>query len=593
MASFKETKEESIKNSDFSRMVDSLKHRGPDSNKIWSYKGVKLGHTRLSILDLSDKGIQPMIRDNMAITYNGEVYNFKDIKSKLKKLGVNFDSGTDTEVIIRAYQRWGSDCLKEFNGMFAFCIYDWDQNILFLARDHIGIKPLYYYIDNNYFLFSSEVQSLLKSGYIPKKVNEQLLYQQLIYSSFLQYNLAETLIENIYSLLPGHYMTIDLNKESCNIFKYWDLPEKEINDVNKKYQADNLKFLLEKSVRNRLTSDVPVASLLSGGLDSSLITAIACKILKDQKLQCFTVSYEEDSFLLQNSEWAEDLKYSKCLLNTLKKKADYNEVAVPYSNFNLDLLDNIIDFASLSDDLRLIAIYRNYKAVNQKNIKVILNGQGADEIMGGYIHFHPLLINAITEEYSFESVRKWFLQLSVPNLTIFNEHVLEAQLETCDQLCKIFNSFQGTALRKAHCFLTKVFLHRILKFEDLLSMKSGVECRLPFLDHEVINWAFSVPFEQHIDIHKKIGKLYLKEIAQEYLPKEIIDRKKLPFPKPNYDSLHKDLKIQFNKLLPQIKKDELIQNIYNKKIYDVDALTFHELWTVISLWRWHYRLNSL
>lgn len=590
VASLKATQVRSIRESDFSRMLDSLKHRGPDCSKMWSHKNIMLGHTRLSILDLSDKGTQPMICDNMVITYNGEVYNFKDIKYKLEKLGISFFTGTDTEVILRAYQQWGSKCLEELNGMFAFCIYDLSNNTFFLARDHIGIKPLYYYIDSNYFLFSSEVESLLKSGYIPKEVNRGLLYQQLIFSSSLQYSIEQTLIKNVYSLLPGHYLTLDLNKGVYAICKYWDLPNGETNSNSRKHQVDKLKFLLEKSVRYRLTSDVPVASFLSGGLDSSLITAIACKELEPQKLQCFTLSYEDQSL---NSEYEEDLKYSKSFVSSFEKNIDFNEVKIPFASFNLDQLDGVIDFANLSEDPRLIAVRNNYEAVNKSKIKVILNGQGADELMGGYIQVNPLLLNVVNEDYSFESVKKWFLQLSTPNLTIFNEQVLGIQLETCNELWKFFDSFQGTALRKAHCFLTKVALHRILKFEDLLSMKFGVECRVPFLDHEIINWAFSIPFEQHIDVEKRIGKLYLKEVAQEYLPREIINRPKNPFPKPNYEQIYKDLKKCFKNLLPQIMKDELVRDIYKKEIYDSNNLSFYELWTVMLIFRWNYKLNSL
>lgn len=593
VASFKGTKVKSIKDYDFYRMLDSLKHRGPDSSKIWSNEQVRLGHTRLSILDLSDKGSQPMVRDDLVITYNGEIYNFKDIRTKLQKLGVDFQSGTDTEAIIRAYQLWGSDCLKEFNGMFAFCIYDQKHNVLFLARDHIGIKPLYYYIDQDYFLFGSEVQSLLKSGYIPKTINKTLMYQQVIFSSSLQYNIEETLIKNIYSLPPGHYMIFNLDQGNHAIYKYWDLPDKEISFSHKKNQVDELKFLLEKSISYRLTSDVPVASFLSGGLDSSLITAIACKAPSSHKLQCFTVSYKDQALPTEYSEYSEDLKYSKILTDSYKEKIFHNIVNVPFQDFHPNLLDGIIDFANLSEDPRLIAVSNNYKIVNENNIKVILNGQGADELMGGYIRVNPLLIDAINDKYSTEYIKKCFLKQSAPNLSIFNKQVLRIQMQTCDQLYKHFDSFHGTVLRKAHCFLTKVALHRILKFEDLLSMRFGVECRLPFLDHEIINWAFTIPFEQHINVKQKVGKLFLKEVAQQYLPREIIERPKKPFPRPNFVPIHKNLKLYFNRLFPEIQKDELVRDIYNKKIYDVDSLTFYELWTIILIFRWNAKLKSL
>jgi asparagine synthase (glutamine-hydrolysing) len=596
IASFGKDRKDILKDCNFYSMLDSLKHRGPDNSSSWSCEKVILGHTRLSILDLSDKGTQPMVRDYLVITYNGEIYNFIQIRNKLEKLGFSFSSETDTEVIIRAYQAWGVKCVEEFDGMFALCIYNTLDNSLFLARDHIGIKPLYYYIDQNYFLFGSEVQTLLKSDYIPKEVNKDLLYRQVILPFILQSNIEETLINHIYSLLPGHYMLLNLNNGSKDIYKYWDLPEKERSFNTNNYienEVTVLNSLLEKSIKNRLISDIPVAGLLSGGLDSSLIVSIACNnVIQDGKFKCFTINYQDQKFETSDSDCYEDLEYSKLLVRSLGHRVSHVHVTAPFKNFNPEIVDDILDFSTLTEDPRLIGIFYNYKIINEHGIKVVLNGQGADEIMGGYAAVNPIVIGAIQEEFTKDNLSKWLLQCSHFNPGILNPCVLNIKQQLFDEQYKFFDSFHGSALRKAHCFLAKTILHQILRFEDLLSMKFGIECRVPFLDKEIMSWAFSIPFEKHINMQEKIGKLLLKEAARKHLPKEIIERTKKPFPAPDYDHLHKDLIVYFNDNLLEIRKSYLINHIFNKSIYEVTSLSFYDLWLIIFLFRWEHKLDN-
>jgi len=262
-------------------------------------------------------------------------------------------------------------------------------------------------------------------------------------------------------------------------------------------------------------------------------------------------------------------------------------------NFQPALIDDIIDFSTLSEDPRLVGILHNYKVVNENNIKVILNGQGSDEIMGGYAAVNPIIKGAIDDKYLKEHVCNWFLQYYTQNLNILNKNVVAVKHEALDELCLLLDSFEGSTLRKAHCFLSKVTLSRILKFEDLLSMKFGIECRVPFLDVNIINWAFSIPFSRHINENAKIGKIFLKGVAAEYLPKAIVERPKKPFPVPDYTHIWKDLIIYFNDNLSEIKESELIQNIYNKNIYENGSLSFRNLWLIIFIYRWAKTLDSL
>src|SRR3989344_3197099 len=249
--------------------MDVLAHRGPDDSGYYTDKNISLGHRRLSIIDLSRKGHQPMSDKNgeLVIIYNGEIYNFKEIREKLEKK-YDFKSNTDTEVILYAYKEYGVKCLDYFNGMFAFCIYDSKKKILFLARDRLGIKPLYYYFKDGKFMFASEIKAILQDNEVKREIDYKALSEYFEYSFTIN---DETIFKDIKELLPGHYLIFENNK--IEIKRYWKLKENSGNE-RLEYYAKSLKNHLEESVKLRLVSDVPLGATLSGGLDSSSVVAL-------------------------------------------------------------------------------------------------------------------------------------------------------------------------------------------------------------------------------------------------------------------------------------------------------------------------------
>ncbi|MDO8480364.1 MAG: asparagine synthase (glutamine-hydrolyzing), partial [Nanoarchaeota archaeon] len=252
------------------QMMRSISHRGPDQNGTFFEKGVSLGHLRLSIIDLSPAGKQPMFNEDgdICVVFNGEIYNYRELRTELEKKGHRFASQTDTEVIVHAYEEYGEKCVEKFNGMFAFAIWDSKKKRLFLARDRLGVKPLYYHFKNGQLIFASEMKALLQHE-IARKMNSSCLQQLIAYAYPVN---GDTLLEGIVELLPGHTLTFSNGK--IDLRKYWDLEVRETNFSEKQY-VDTLRSLLEASVNRRLISDVPLGLTLSGGLDSSMLVALA------------------------------------------------------------------------------------------------------------------------------------------------------------------------------------------------------------------------------------------------------------------------------------------------------------------------------
>ncbi|MCK4662978.1 MAG: asparagine synthase (glutamine-hydrolyzing) [Bacteroidales bacterium] len=591
-----QNRENILKQIYFNKMLNSIHHRGPEGFGVWEKENIKLGHRRLSILDLSDRGKQPMTREHLTIVSNGEVYNFAEIKNILVKDGIRFTSETDTEVILRAYQKWGIEALHKFNGMFAFAIWDDKKKTLLLARDRIGIKPYYYFNDNKILIFGSEIQALMHSGYIPAEINWEAVYNQIFLSSFFEYNLTRTLVKNVFSLPPGHYMTVNPAGQT-KLERYWDLPEAKFKH-NKSQQelAEELVELLQNSIKYRLVSDVEVAAFLSGGMDSSIINVLAAKELKDYKLTSITVSYEgggKDPF--SDSE-DKDLEYSRVIAKILKNKANHKIINIKPSEVTLELIDDIIDLASFSDDDRLLTILENYKTVKEQNFKVVLNGQGADEIMGGYIALKRFFVDGIldVQKPDIDLIKNLFSSRLIPDKSTLNKQIFKYEKGIYDNIYCYYHQLSGDLLEKSHRFLTKTLLQRILKFEDILSMKSSVECRLPFLDHRIIEWSFNIPFQKHIRVEDRMGKILLRKAAKDFLPKNLINRPKQAFPRADNQIAKNVLLKIYQENYHKIINTEIIQRIYKKEFLKINdfQISYPELWLLLVIWRWETKLNK-
>lgn len=586
-----------LKNIDFKGMVHALKHRGPEAEGTWEKNGVILGHTRLNILDLSQRGNQPMTRDHLTIVLNGEIYNFADIRHVLEQDGIVFTSGTDTEVVLRAYQKWGTAALHQFNGMFAFAIWNEKEKILFAARDRIGVKPLYYYKDEKVFLFASEVQALLHSAYIPTKINHETVQREILINAFYQHDFIGTLVKDIYSVPPGHFIIIQPNGH-FKIEKYWSLPERQIQDRYPTHSTTELAYelreLMADSVKLRLISDVPVAAFLSGGMDSSTINVLASRLVKDYRLTAITIAYEGGGKDFYSESEDQDLEYSRIMANTLKNHVDHQIIWIDPADISISDIDKIIDLASFSDDERYLTIYSNYRAVKDRGFKAVLNGQGADEIMGGYVSL-KFIINSMLDVQQPEQdlIKNSFPYMCYLHKNILNEELLKHMSEVYEKLHQYFHSFPGDLLEKTHRYLVNTELQKVLKLEDFLSMCSSVECRLPFLDYRIIEWAFKVPFQKHIRVRDRMGKQMLRKAMKDILPKEIINRPKQAFPSPNPQRTEKVLYSIYQEHQNEIRQSEIIQRVFKKDIFaSGTSLSSKELLIIIVLYRWEKKLTG-
>lgn len=579
----------------FQAMLNSIRHRGPEAEGTWSNRFIRMGHRRLSILDLSENGNQPMTRDHLTIISNGEVYNFMDIRRSLELDGFVFTSGTDTEVILRAYQRWGADALQKFNGMFAMAIWDNTNKTLFLARDRIGIKPLYYYIDDALLLFGSEVQALMHSGYIPPEINWETAHNQLLINTYYHHDHNRTLVKNVFILPAGYFMLVKPDGQS-RMKCYWEIPAEKTRQTYSRVESVNrLQELLEDSVRLRLVSDVPVAAFLSGGMDSSVICELACRQLRNDKLTAVTVTYSGGGEDIYSGMADRDLEYSRIVARLLEDKVNHKIVHNRPAGICIDSIDETLDLAYLTDDDRHLTVLRNYRTIKEQNFKVVLNGQGADELMGGYSALDAIMnIFIDVQKPDIVRLRDSFPHMAIPDRHTLHESVLEHVNGIYEYLHHRLHSYPGNLLEKVHRYFMNTGLQRILRFEDLFSMHSSIECRVPFLDHRIIEWAFSIPFFEHIRVEDRMGKMLLRLGARSYLPKTLIDRPKQAFPAPDQQQVRHALLKLYRDHHSEIVESEFIRRFYNKRflIQEKPDITSRELWLLIAIWRWEIKLDS-
>lgn len=517
------------------QFTDTLSHRGPDGTSVMllNEDKVALGHTRLSILDVSSIANQPMtdIFGRYTIVYNGEVYNFIEIRNQLEQYGYNFKTNSDTEVVLYAFHRWRQDCLDYFNGMWAMAIWDNLSNSLFLARDRFGIKPLYYVKKQNQFIFSSETNSFVNLFGFAKHFDLANI-KKVISDSFALEGNAMTIFNDINSLLPGHYLTVDING-GVEIKRWWDT-KSHVSEVNEKYEKQVIKFkeLLFDSCRLRLRSDVPIATALSGGLDSSSVYCMLKGIssskefkysgrIPDSYLQAFSAIFpgtEQD-----------EKKYAELLLDStnqnitwVREESDSLVLQIESSVKHLDFIYNTPLFMGASV----------YKEMSINGIKVSMDGHGVDEMMFGYafsikeladylIHYDAKSANQLWDIYS-----EMFLDRPIRPDFYQKQLVLQR-----NYIFKAKNILRGLKNRNPINFGFELMYNQfhssmlptILRNFDKISMQHGIEIRMPFMDYRLVSYVFSLPQSS------KIGEGYSKKILRDammgILPEEIRLRK--------------------------------------------------------------------
>jgi asparagine synthase (glutamine-hydrolysing) len=539
------------------RMTDAIKHRGPDSEGIWTDGNVGFGHRRLAIIDLSPLGHQPMQNDNgeLIITYNGEVYNFMNLRIELEALGYKFHSNTDTEVILKSYEHWGNECVHKFNGMFAFAIWNKKTRQIFIARDRYGIKPLYYYYKNGLFAFASEIKALLIHPEINVKVSIPALNE---YFSFQNVFSELTLFDGI-KILPAA-TTLTLRSGEVNSFRkeqYWDYDFTNDHTISEEEYIEELERLFEQAVNRQLISDVEIGSYLSGGMDSGSVTSIAAKNFRN--LKTFTCGFDLSS--ASGLELGFDERLKAEFLSNIYKTEHY-EIVLKAGDMERVMSELIWHL----EDLRIGQSYPNFYVARlaSKFVKVILSGSGGDELFAGYPwRYYRAVVNDDSEHYIEKYYRYW--QRLIPDSYKPRFFSPEIYPDILSYQCKdVFRGVLKNKLKKeitpeeyvnhSLYFEAKTFLHGILVVEDKLSMAHSLETRVPFLDNDLVDFAMKVPvthklknLEEVIRINENIpgpkterffeqnsdGKNILRKALSKYVPESYTSGLKQGFSAPD------------------------------------------------------------
>ncbi len=538
--------------------MDSIGHRGPDDRNFSVDPYCTLGHLRLSIVDLAG-GSQPMFNEsgNLSIVYNGEVYNHASLRPALERAGHCYTTHSDTETILHSYEEYGDKCVDYFRGMFAFAIWDSRKRSLFCARDRLGVKPFYYYFDGSTFVFASEIKALLEHPAITARFESSLLAE---YLSFGYVSGDRTLFQGIYKLLPGHTLSLSVDRFQPLQNRYWQVPTEQL--PSKKSDLEwirECRELLEESVRLRLMADVPLGVFLSGGLDSSAITAIVQRMVS-KPVKTFSVGYAESEF--------SELSYARTVARQIG--TDHHEVKIGMEEF-FDTLpalvwheDEPVSWPSS------VSLYHVSKLASH-TVKVVLTGEGSDELFAGYGRYryqlmsekHLRLYRHVPESFrsmirgqigstallSADLRRKLKHTVlgrasNLQGLYLENyygafsqnevQHLLGPAVDAAQAyrpFLEIFDSVPHLPYLERLLYADKhTYLVELLMKQDQMSMAASIESRVPFLDHRFVEFASQVP--SSLKLRGSTGKFILKEAVSDLLPADIIHREKMGFPTP-------------------------------------------------------------
>jgi asparagine synthase (glutamine-hydrolysing) len=606
------------------RMCQAMIHRGPDDDGYYADEWAGLGICRLSIIDLAT-GHQPISTEDRKkqIIFNGEIFNYRELRAQLQQQGYRFTTGSDTEAILHQYEKDGEACVQHFNGMFAFAIWDAEKRRLFLARDRVGVKPFYYFWDGKHLIFASEIKSILASGYVQRKLNRQALWDYLTFRYVPQ---PETIWQNVHKLLPGHTLTISFDRPEPNVARYWDIP---YGDSPVRREAEELDHefaeLFIDAVRLRLIADVPVGILLSGGLDSSAVAAAVAE-LHEGGLGSFSVAF-------QDSPQINELPFARKMANYVG--TDHNEVVIGEREF----CEFLPDFVRLTDeplaDLASVPLYFVSRLARQK-VKVVLSGEGSDEVLAGYdfdrlvrewdcrrryqqlpkllrgrtglaalrrlygARFDDLfMVSDVPLDLRFHSVP--------PHMT--NYLTTEEKRELfpdggcwCDSMDIVRAAIQRTRTREPlhqmlYAYCQSWLVEDLLMKADRMSMANSIELRTPFLDYRLLEWAAQAPTTVKVAKDKENRyetKHVLRRFARTRVPPEIIRREKMGFPVPVYDWLTNCLKTWAISMLSSpetqlnrwLDRDGVMRQVRAGTAPEGTMQDKHRLWNLLILELW-------
>lgn len=606
------------------KMTDIIAHRGPDDEGHYFDQKAALGFRRLAIIDLVT-GHQPMSNENESIwiVFNGEIYNYKEIRLLLEKKGHRFHTSSDTEVIIHSYEEWGLECLQHFNGMFAFALWDKNNNRSFIARDRLGVKPLYFAQRGEHLVFASEIKSLLQFPGIKSEVDLQALDA---YMSFLWVPEPHTLFKDIYKLESGHYLIYQNNTITTK--PYWKLDCDAEVEKNESYWIEKIRTSLKLSVEKRLISDVPLGAFLSGGIDSTSIVALMNQI-NGNAISTYTIGFDKND--LKNDVVQSDLEYSRYAAKFLN--VNYHEIIV---NPNVvELLPKLIwHMDEPIADPAAITTYLVCKA-SRETLTVLLSGVGGDEVFGGYPRFAAMKLSTIynlipstirngliekiirflpaSKSPTFRNAKKFIRSANLPTIerymgyrTYFNDSEKknlytenlkkELQIVSSDPFKEhmaFFNQVKPFDLLSQIMYVDlKTFLPCLnLMYTDKMSMAASVEVREPFLDYELVETFFKMP--SHLKLKGLTRKYALKKAMEGLVPSEIIWRKKAGFGAPIRSWITGNLKEMIFDLISEksLKKRGYFNHAFYKKMIDDEfsgkEYYSNQIWQLLTLELWH------
>ncbi|MBB6448957.1 asparagine synthase (glutamine-hydrolyzing) [Geomicrobium halophilum] len=515
------------------KMTDTLKHRGPDTQATWLQDRVAFGHTRLAVVDPAG-GQQPMTRSvgkkKATIVYNGELYNTKELRDALKKEGAVFKSHSDTEVLLNAYLVWGQSCLTHLNGIFAFAIWDEDEERLFMGRDRLGVKPLFYARTEAGLLFASEIKALLKHRDISAAVSETGITEVMALSPSRTPGFG--VFEDIEELRPAHMLTFD--KNGIKVSRYWQVKSFE-RDADVEESAEVVGEMLKDAVERQLVADVPVSSFLSGGVDSSALTAFAAGYFpKDQPLHTFSIDYEDNEQYFQRNDFQPD--DDNVFIDEMSKTfntSHYRKV------INVDTLTETLGEAVRARDLPGMADIDGSLLWFCKEIKksstVALSGECADEIFGGYPWFHKkeLLERPMFPWMSSLSLRQELLNKELRSRINLESYAHMRYQESVAETPHLEGETQEERQRREMFYLNMIwFMTTLLDRKDRMSMAASLEVRVPFADHRLVEYVWNIPWIQKQ--YKGREKGLLRKALEPTLPRKVLYRKKSPYPKTHH-----------------------------------------------------------
>lgn len=584
-------------------MNKAIQHRGPDDEGFWflnknqgkSFSGIDstekikatfpiledensqlaLGFRRLSIVDLSENGHQPMTsnHENLIITFNGEIYNFKELRTELEGFNYQFKSNSDTEVILKAYEHWGKAMFEKLDGMFAICIVDLDLKKIIFGRDRMGLKPLFYIQNKNGLFWASEIKALLINEFVHPEINWNGVYTNFLFQTTLA---PETCFKDIFSLEPGSLMILNLENNSVEKEKFWTLNSKINSEISEEEAVRKIDELLSKSVSEQLYADVPVTSMMSGGIDSTLITSKAKPFKND--VNAFTIQYK----------FAED-EVKNASLVAEKLKIKHHIKSVSDEEVLQDLKENIQHFEEPYSSLEVLMNAAEY--AKNLGFKVVLSGNGADELFGGYSHILKLKKWLYLKNFTFirnfiftkddfsKRVKNYFSQDFM--FDFFRQSQVGMKPSEAESVFKndIFKEINSD-LKRFHLSETKDYSgyfeydikyslssHHVFR-DDLSAMKYGVEFRYPYLSNELIDFVSTLP--EKFRFNGIQNKPLLRKVADNYLPKEVLNMPKRGFSFP---------------LNHFIKSEEKVQNFISENLESLKKRNFFKPETIDEWWK--------